>query len=97
MTTVEVFALVGEVCCLIVFHIFVILWAYRSANRRFEQIDAMKTSLRRAGWIVQDDCYIGHVGVTARLGEHIIRAEAWSDVEAWRKALERARALGLAD
>jgi hypothetical protein len=97
MTTVEVFAGVGILCCFIAFQIFVILWASRFANRYYEKIDAMKNSLRRAGWIVQEDLYKGRVGVTARCGDHIIRAEAWSDLEAWRKALKHARALGLLD
>ncbi|HTU23568.1 MAG TPA: hypothetical protein VMG10_36365 [Gemmataceae bacterium] len=72
-------------------------WLLLRKNREYDRIDVIRSSLRRAGWTVWDDIILGGFAVTARRGEHVIRAQSSSELEAWRKALEHARALEFLD
>jgi hypothetical protein len=60
-----------------------------------DRIDA----LRRAGWSVGDAAFTGPGGlgwlVTGHNGENLIRAEGPTRADAWREAVEQARAVGM--
>jgi hypothetical protein len=55
--------------------------------------------LKRAGWTIGDTVCYGAGGrfwvVSGSNGENLIRAEGRTDVEAWREAVEQARAVGM--
>jgi hypothetical protein len=59
----------------------------------------MITRLHRAGWSVGDCVSVGPSGrawlVDGHNGENLIRAEGRTAVEAWRQAVEQARAVGM--
>ena len=55
--------------------------------------------LHRSGWSIGDAAFAGQGGmiwvVTGRNGENLLRAEGPTEVSAWRRALDEARALGM--
>ena len=58
------------------------------------------TALKRAGWSVGDAAFVGTSGelvwvVTGHNGENLIRAEGATQGEAWRRAVEQAREVGM--
>jgi hypothetical protein len=58
------------------------------------------TALRRAGWSVGSTAFAGSAGerrwfVSGLNDENLIRAEGTTEAEAWRLALEQARAVGM--
>jgi hypothetical protein len=57
-------------------------------------------ALHAAGWSIGDAAFVGSDGsrhwlVSGSNGENLIRAEGVTRDEAWRKALEQARAVGM--
>jgi hypothetical protein len=69
-----------------------------------EQADALEVAvilrrLNRAGWSIGDTAFDGPIGrlwvVSGSNGENLIRAEAPTELEAWRRAEEQAREVGM--
>jgi len=64
-----------------------------------EQVAVIILRLRRCGWNVRDVGFIGPAGrvrvVSGHNGENLIRAHGRTEFEAWSRALEQARALGM--
>lgn len=62
-------------------------------------IEAFLT-LKRAGWSIGDTAFVGPTGdrrwlVSGMNGENLIQAEGATQGEAWQRAMERARELGM--
>jgi hypothetical protein len=57
-------------------------------------------ALNRAGWSIGDAAFVGASGervwiVSGRNGENLIRAEGATEAEPWRRAVARAREVGM--
>lgn len=57
-------------------------------------------ALKRAGWSIGDAAFVGASGervwiVSGHNGENLIRAEGTTQDEAWRRAVEQAREVGM--
>ncbi|SIN69983.1 hypothetical protein SAMN05444166_0224 [Singulisphaera sp. GP187] len=57
-------------------------------------------ALKRAGWSIGDAAFVGESGervwvVSGYNGENLIRADGATQAEAWHRAIEQARVLGM--
>ena len=61
--------------------------------------DKLFLILHRAGWSVGDTAFVGKEGISwlvyGTKGDHSIRAEGKSQVEAWKQACRQAEEMGL--
>jgi hypothetical protein len=67
-----------------------------------DQIDEAIHQLHRAGWSIGDTAFTTDAGVVAWVvsgtnGQAVIRAEGSTRGEAWGRAVEQARSLGMLD
>lgn len=67
-----------------------------------DEVAEAVVALKRAGWSIGDAALAGLDGrrtwiVSGSNGENLIRAEGATEAEAWRQALEQARAVGMLD
>jgi hypothetical protein len=65
-----------------------------------EDVAEVIIALKRAGWSVGDAAFVGELDelvwvVTGHNGENLIRAEGATQGEAWRRAVEQARGVGM--
>ena len=66
----------------------------------FDEIAEAMFRIHCSGWSIGDAGFVGKAGVKTwlaigRNGENLLRAEGATEVEAWRRALDEARALGM--
>lgn len=73
-----------------------------SQSQRSDSEDVAEAiaALKRAGWSIGDTALVGSGGrrlwvVSGSNGENLIRAEGATEADAWRSAVEQARAVGM--